>query len=120
MSNPVQSTLGDPAAFAASRSGSLLLARLRRGLVFSVKFFWGLIFCQSVVGSILIIGWVYRLTQRSALKFWWSRSSCSRGQSSQNFKEFLSASTATRPLRHWPNWFVQQNFLEAIRRQPGV
>jgi len=120
MSNPAQSALGDPSTFAAPRSGSVLLARLRRALVFPVKFFLGVLFCQSLVGSILIIGWTYRLAQRSVLKYWWSRSAGSRGQGARDFKEFVSGSTVTQPHRHWPNWFAQQNFLEAIRRQPGI
>ncbi|HYR42341.1 MAG TPA: hypothetical protein VER98_04930, partial [Terriglobia bacterium] len=120
MSNPAQSALGDPSTFAGPSSGSVLLARLRRALVFPVKFFLGVLFCQSLVGSILIIGWTYRLAQRSVLKYWWSRSAGSRGQGARDFKEFVSGSTVTQPHRHWPNWFAQQNFLEAIRRQPGI
>src|SRR5260221_314576 len=110
MSTPAQPALGDPSTFAATQSGSVLLAQVRRVVAFPVKFFWGLIFCQSLVGSILIIGWTYRLAQRAVLKYWWSRSPGSRGKSAQQFKEFLSAGTVTQPHRHWPNWFVQQNF----------
>src|SRR5258708_24481134 len=97
-----------------------MVAQVRGVVAFPVKLFWGLIFFQRLVGSILIIGWTYRLAQRAVLKYWWSRSPGSRGKSAQQFKEFLSAGTVTQPHRHWPNWFVQQNFLEAIRRQPGM
>ncbi len=120
MSIPAQPALGDPSTFAAPRDGSVLLARLRRGLVFPVKLFWGLIFCQGLVGSIFIIGWTYRLAQRSVLKYWWSRSAGSQGQSAQRFKEFVYANAVAQPHQHWPNWFVQQNFRDAIRRQPGM
>ena len=48
---------------------------LRRTLIFPIKFLWGMVFCQGLLGSILVVGWTYRLAQRTALKFWFSRSS---------------------------------------------
>ena len=46
----------------------------RKGLRFFWKYFLGMLFCQSLVGGILIIGWTYRLVQRAVLKQWWRRS----------------------------------------------
>ena len=119
MTNPAQSAV-DSTAFTELRAGSIAMARLWRALVFPAKLFWGLIFCQSLVGSLLVIGWTYRLAQRSVLKYWWSRGTSSRGAGSHDFKDFLLASEDTKPHVDWPNWFCRQNFLEAVRRPPGV
>jgi hypothetical protein len=89
-------------------------ARLYRALAFPLKFVWGLIFCQSFLGSILIVGWTYRLAQGAALKFWWSRRANS--ERSITLDQFLSASERTKPHQHWPNWFLQQNFCEMMGR----
>lgn len=97
---------------------SAALRRLRRALLFPVKLFWGMIFCQGLLGSIFVVGWSYRLAQRFALKYWWSHSS--RAQPNTTFADFLAGSERTRDHRHWPNWFLQQDFAEALRRQPGV
>ena len=98
-----------PAALAQPRAP----ARIYQAISFPIKFFWGLIFCQSLLGSILVVGWTYRLAQRTALKFWWTRRASSAGITT--LSQFLDASAQTKPHQHWPNWFVQQNFREAIR-----
>src|SRR6266566_2867615 len=88
-------------------------ALLYRAFVFPLKFVWGMLFCQSLLGSILLVGWTYRLAQRAALKFWWSRRAYS--ERGITLDQFLSASERTKPHQHWPNWFLQQNFRETIR-----
>src|SRR5437867_2047800 len=88
-------------------------ALVYRALVFPLKFVWGMLFCQSFLGSILVVGWTYRLAQRAALKFWWSRRAYS--ERGITLDQFLSASERTKPHQHWPNWFLQQNFRETIR-----
>jgi len=119
MSSQAQAIL---AAGMPSRTPPIIAARprspslLQRVLVFPVKLFWGMAFCQGLVGSILVVGWTYRLAQRSVLKYWWLHSQ--RPQESQNFADFLAESDRTRPCRHWPNWFFQQDFLQTIRAQP--
>ena len=87
---------------------------LHRLLVFPIKLFWGMLFCQSLAGSIFIVGWTYRLAQRGALKFWFSRSA--RPQTSTGFIQFLAGDKRTRQHTHWPNWFAQQNFREEVGR----
>src|SRR5262249_7661721 len=87
-----------------------------RAVVFLVKFAWGMLFCQSIVGSILVVGWSYRLAQRSVLKYWWSR----RRQPGETFTDFLVGDERTRGHRHWANWFFHQNFRDTIRRPPGM
>ena len=117
MSNPAQSAL-DSAAFAHPHSGSMTLSRFWRALVFPAKLFWGLMFCQSFIGSLMVIGWTYRLAQRSVLKYWWLRGPGSRGAGIQDFNSFLSADEITKPHLHWPNWFCRQNL--TLRRPGGV
>src|SRR5438270_136246 len=91
-------------------------ALLYRALVFPMKFFWGMLFCQGLLGSILVVGWTYRLAQRAVLKYWWSLSSRKDG----SFADFVAANSRTGGHTHWPNWFCEQNFREAIRRQEGM
>jgi hypothetical protein len=88
---------------------------LRRLIMFPIKFFWGMIFCQGLTGSILVVGWTYRLAQRQALKLWFSRSA--QPQTRAGLLEFLSSDKITRAQSHWPNWFSQQNFRDEISRQ---
>jgi len=45
-------------------------SRLRRVLFAPIKFFWGMALCQSVIGALAVLGWTYRLMQRSVLKQW--------------------------------------------------
>ena len=47
---------------------------LRRILFGPIKFFWGMLFCQSVLGALAVLGWTCRLMQRAALKQWWRSS----------------------------------------------
>ena len=79
----------------------------RRVFFFPVKFFWGMIFCQGLVGSILVVGWTYRLAQRSVLKSWWSRSS--RREQGGTFASFLAENPNMNVHQHWPNWFLGQS-----------
>src|SRR6266478_1267662 len=99
-----------PVIAAPSRTRALLY----RALIFPLKLVWGMLLCQSFLGSILVVGWTYRLAQRAALKFWWSRRpSSERGIT---LDQFLIASERTEPHQHWPNWFLRQNFRESIRQ----
>jgi len=106
----------EPAAPSAVQAQLQAPALLHRVLVFPLKFFWGMLFCQSLAGSIFVVGWTYRLAQRSALKFWFSRRG--RPQASLAFAEFAAAQEVTSEHVHWPNWFVQQNFRHAVRSGP--
>lgn len=82
---------------------------LWRAVVFPAKFLWGVFFCsQTILTSLLVIGWSYRLAQRTAYKHWWKRSN-HRAQGGE-FTEFAMEDEATAGHAHSPNWFVQQNF----------
>jgi hypothetical protein len=83
-----------------------------------IKFLWGMLFCQSAMGGLAVLGWSYRFMQRSALKKWWKLSDCAR--SGGSFTEFVAADSRTRSHIRWPNWFLAQNFGEIIRRDPDL
>jgi hypothetical protein len=81
----------------AARRGRLALPWLAR----PIQFLWGLIFCQGLLGSVLVVGWSYRFAQRSVLRQWWSRS----GRGGQ-FEDFVAEDPWTRPHANGPNWFL--------------
>jgi hypothetical protein len=87
---------------------------LRRALVFPLKLFWGMFFCQSLAGSVFVVGWTYRLTQRCVFKFWFMHSG---SQGRLKFADFFAGQELTRPHLHWPNWFLEQNFGQALQSQ---
>src|SRR5258706_4083739 len=86
---------------------------LWRGLFFPLKLFWGMAFCQGLVGSIMVVGWVNRWTQRSALKYWWK---C-RADAARRIEltEFLKGADPEPDHRHWPNWFVDSRFVAKLK-----
>src|SRR5438445_5225371 len=85
-------------------------------MVFTWKYVVGMACCQFFLCSILIVGWTYRLMQRVVYKRWWQRSDLRTNGVS--FQQFLADDSATQAHRHWPNWLVEQNFFEAVRRRP--
>ena len=93
------------------------LGKLRKIGVGVWKYFAGATQCVTLVGSIVIVGWTYRLVRRAVLKQWWKRSALRSG--GVRFETFLDGSDETRDLKRWPNWFVQQNAREKFR-MPGV
>jgi hypothetical protein len=100
----------------APTAGRRALELASRVFLFPVKLFWGMAFCQGLSGSILVLGWTYRLAQRSVLKYWWSRSE----QGGRGFSEFLAEDPQTRLHRYWPNWFFRQNLRELRARPRGL
>ena len=65
----------------AGRPG--IIAKLKLAGAFALKLGLGAFFCSGflgtmgllgMVGAILVVGWTFRLMQRSALKVWWQRS----------------------------------------------
>jgi hypothetical protein len=88
-------------------------SRRRRILFAPVKFFWGMIFCQSVLGALAVLGWTYRLMQRSVLKQWWKLSAAPT--KAARFEEFVAGHPGTGGHVHWPNWFLAQNLRATVR-----
>jgi len=117
MDSPASPFPNQPAASApeSATAQSRPTTQLRRALVFPVKFLWGMIFCQGLLGSILVVGWSYRLAQRTALRFWFSRSS--HPQNRKAFTAFLVEQGFSRHHADWPNWFLQQDFRDIFLRQ---
>ena len=74
----------------------------------AVAAFWkllvGVVFCQTPVTAVLVVGWTYRLMQRTAMKSWW-KSAKIEG----HFPAFAEADEVTSGHRTYPNWFVTQN-----------
>lgn len=95
-----------------------MAGRIWKGLVFLWKLFLGMLFCRGPVLSLLVVGWTYRLMQRSVVKRWWLESR--RNSEGEDFQSFLREDEATEAHRGWPNWVLQQNFREAIRRRPAL
>jgi len=58
------------------------------------KTFVAMALCQSLVGSILVVGWTYRLMQRSAVRYWGRRS---------------SRPGLTSNRTRWPKWILSTN-----------
>lgn len=67
--------------------------------------------------SVVVVGWTYRLMQRSGLKRWWKLAG-RIDHRPETFAEFVEGESATSGHRHWPNWFVPQNVRRWIA-EPG-
>src|SRR5881397_3409231 len=98
--------------------GRGVMATAWRTIVLFGKYAVGAVFCQSIAGSIMIVGWTYRLAQRSALRYWWARSE--HEQKGTRLADYLARHNSAHEHLHWPNWFARQNFREAIRRKEGA
>src|SRR5262249_1468464 len=90
---------------------------LRKAVLFPVKLFWGMFFCQSLAGSVFVVGWTYRLVQRCAYKFWYTRSGV---QSQLKFADFAASHDLTQAHVHWPNWFLDQTVGQALQSPPEL
>ena len=74
---------------------------MRRTLWFAWKALAGALLCQGLLTSILVVGWVQRVMQRSALGYWHRKSG-----SPLSFDAFAAASEDTAAHRRWPGWIV--------------
>lgn len=85
---------------------SMSFARTRRAAALLFRFFIGVLFCQTLLGSLAAVGWTYRWMQRSALRFWWRKS----GLEAQGgaFASFAAGDALTVSHVDRPNWFVRQ------------
>jgi len=92
-------------------------ARCWRVVIALWKLAVGMLVTQTLVGGVLAVGWTYRLVQRSVLRQWWRRSEAALA--GESFAEFLAFDEVTKGHAHWPNWIVQQQFRDAVRRAPG-
>src|SRR5262245_21783123 len=113
---PVIRVEDSPTYVPEQRRGLFLL--LWKAIVFLWKYVAGALLCQSLLGSILVVGWTYRLMQRTTLKRWWKRSEHKR--KGTHLADHLARHNPQHEHLSWPNWFVQQNALQAMRRKAGT
>jgi hypothetical protein len=92
----------------AAPARAIAPARWLRAVMFVVKYAIGVLLLQSLLGAVLVVGWVQRLGQRAALKAWWSWSE--RRWNGQSFLSFLAEHADLREHLRWPNWLVAQEF----------
>ena len=97
------------------------LRRIVHGVWRFVSFFWkyslGMLLCLNPIGSVIVVGWVYRLVQRSVFIRWWSMRPAS--QSEVSLVAFLESDSRTSGRLTWPNWVVKQDFLSAVTLDAG-
>jgi len=98
------------------------MLKLRRGFSFVIKSLIGAWFCQGMygalgalnfLGSLVVIGWTYRLMQRHALKTWWKNSQ--PWNEGMRFQTFVATDDVFRHHLYWPNFFLRQNFFQHLK-----
>ena len=77
--------------------------RVWKAVVAVWKLLVGVVCAQSLVFSVVLVGWTYRFMQRTALKRWWKQSGAT-----ESFEEFSAREAPDH--QHWPNWILAQNF----------
>ena len=92
---------------APRQAGSTILPVIWKIAIFFWKYLVGVTLCQTFLGSILVVGWTYRLMQRTVLKTWWKKSQLRRD--GVTFGEFLTESPSFGQMQHWPNWILGQS-----------
>lgn len=89
--------------------------RLRRTFFFLWKFYAGVMLCLTLGGAIFVVGWTYRLVQRSVLRSWWRRSGrILRGES---FVDFVHDRGSNEPRAQWPNWILGHGCRDLLARR---
>ena len=68
------------------------------------KYAVGVLLCLTPVTAILVVGWIYRLMQRSTLRRWHHLSGF--GADGAGFTEFALGSGRTVEHVGWPNWLL--------------
>ena len=88
-----------------------IVLKLKRAGVFALKLALGAFFCTGflgwfgvlgIAGPIVVVGWTYRLAQRTALKVWWQRSP--EWYEGVRFETLASTNDDLRQHLRWPNW----------------
>jgi hypothetical protein len=74
--------------------------RLPKWIAFPCKVFVGMVLIQNLLGAVVVMGWVWRATQRFVLRAWWKRSRA------VSWNEFVGGARETEIHRTWPNWFL--------------
>jgi len=109
-SAPAQSQVRPASSVECSGASGALSERPKRGqriwgaAVAVWKYLCGMLFCQSLLGSVVVLGWTYRAAQRYTLRCWWKRSLL--GKSGETFERFMASHESLLAQTRWPNWFV--------------
>ncbi len=81
--------------------------RWSRRAWFPVKFGIAMALSQILLGSVFLLGWLYRLMQRATVKRWWQLSPLkAQGVS---YGEFASGGVYSKQHVYWPNFIIGQN-----------
>lgn len=92
--------------------------RARGAATFAWKWSAGALLCMGLFSSIIVVGWVYRVMQRSAVKAWHKRSGL-RGEG-VDFQAFVSDDAETAGLKRWPNWILAPDAWRLLRGERAV
>jgi hypothetical protein len=76
------------------------------------KYGVGVLCTQSLLASVLIVGWTTRLCQRAVFKQWWKRSRAAK--EGATFREFIESVGPASGHETWPNWMVRQGFFSSF------
>lgn len=112
-------TLDAPRASAGPRThppagaGHTLPRRAWKGIVFVWKYLAGAILCLNLLTSVVVVGWVFRLMQRSTFRYWYRRGETAAENTT--FASFAEDNERIQSHRHAPNWIVRQNFIQTVR-----
>lgn len=95
---------------ARSKSARRKLGSMMVGWLAAVwRFLVGVMLCQHLVTSLLVVGWTNRIMQRRVLREWWRTSP--RRSKGVSFEEFLSESFSRRTAAVFPRWLSQEEQL---------
>ena len=89
----------------ASTPPSRLRILLQAGLTTLV----GAILCQSLLGSLVVLGWIQRMSQRTTFREWWKLRAphLRHAEGFNSFEEFAQGTGETQALARWPTWIRQ-------------
>src|SRR4029453_13654857 len=100
MSANLASVEGLESAQAVVPRGLRPVPRWQAWLWAPLKFTAGALLTQSLLGSVIVFGWLQRWTARSVCRAWWRRSPMRRG----SFSSFAAEEPLLREHIHAPNW----------------
>ena len=84
---------------------------LPRPIAFVWKSALGVLFIQSFLFAFVVMGWLWRVSQRFVLKAWWKRSR------KIAWRDFIANDTATAIHESWPNWILGQQPNPTLRHR---
>ncbi len=86
---------------------------LWRAVIAPLKYLVGVLLATTLLTSILVVGWTYRLMRRTTVKQWYKQSDAA--ERGLPFREYARHYESTESLAHWPNWLLGQHALREFR-----